>query len=360
MKTRWMVAVAMAAALSGSYAQAAGRQGDNVAPPAPAATAESVSGAPSCWAGGCQTAAGPAACDPCGSYNSCGSQNSSGTCDTSLFKECGKSNWIMDAEVAFLRYHRSAGVDTGLASRTVYTTSTSPQDIEFDYNATPRITVGWAAATGLGVRLRWWDYDHTARATNSTDDYISVDAFTMDLEVFDEIRLTKHVRLEGSGGIRLVNFREDVFASTVVNGGGTAVNQLTGRDYSSRFGAYGGVVGLQMNYDSKVGTFFARARYSIMMGDSAFQEDAVVTGVVTPARRIDIYDTVQSIAEVSIGYEIAWEMKCGATFSVRGGAEWQQWMNFDYNSSYISGPGLSFVPADVGFGGVFAGCGLKF
>ena len=227
MKTRWMVAVAMAAALSCGIAQAnnrlARRQVDSMAPPSPPAM-ESVGGAPARWEPSCS----PAQCgEACDSY---------GSCDSGCFTGCGKSCWILDAEVAFLRYHRTAGVDAGLPG----TPGNGPQDIEFDFNATPRVTVGWVAPSGVGVRFRWWDYDHDARATNGSGDFFSVDAFTMDLEVFEEIRLTKKLWLEGSGGVRSLSFREDAFRAASLTAAASAPRNLpapTVRRASARWAA---------------------------------------------------------------------------------------------------------------------------
>lgn len=339
MKTRWMMAVAMAAALSCGYAQAqdrlARRQGDVMAPPPPAA-ASAVAGAPNCWAGGCDTAKFAQGCNSC--------DTGCASCDTTckyLDSGCGKCRWIVDTEAAFLRYHRSAGVDaapTGIGGNV-------PQDIEFDFSATPRVTVGWIAASGIGVRCRAWDYDETARATNGSGSYISTDAFTIDAEVFEEVRLTKHLWLEGSGGIRYVNFREDVFVD--------GLNLDT--DGSTRYGTVGGILGLQLKRDTRVGTFFARGRCSVLMGDAVYY-DTEISGSITTERNV-AFDSVQGIIELAVGYELNWELSSGGIFSIRTGAEWQQWMNFDYNSPYVGG---GPVPGDVGFGGFFAGAGLKF
>ena len=139
--------------------------------------------------------------------------------------------------------------------------------------------------------------------------------------------------------------------------GGIGANQLTGINSSSRFGAIGGVAALQLKRDTAIGTLFVRGRYSIMMGDSAIELSLIENDVILTTQRRDLFDTVQSIAEVSVGWELNWELQSGGTFSVRTGAEFQQWMNFDYNTPTAS---ADVIPADIGFGGFFAGAGLKF
>ena len=80
----------------------------------------------------------------------------------------------------------------------------------------------------------------------------------------------------------------------------------------------GGVAGLQLKRDTTVGTLFVRARYSILMADSAIEVSAIENDVILTTQRRDLFDTVQSVAEIAVGWELNWELQSGGIFSVRG------------------------------------------
>ena len=61
----------------------------------------------------------------------------------------GPGGWFGMAEVTFFRYGRADGARMG---------STDPgEDAPFDFEASPRLTLGYMGDDGFGARLRYWD-----------------------------------------------------------------------------------------------------------------------------------------------------------------------------------------------------------
>ncbi len=66
---------------------------------------------------------------------------------------CDQSGWIFGAEATFFKYHRTDGVRYGGGNL---------DETQFDYNVSPRLTLGYVNCDGLGIRVRYWNYDQTA------------------------------------------------------------------------------------------------------------------------------------------------------------------------------------------------------
>ena len=104
---------------------------------------------------------------------------------------------FFNGEATFFRYHRADGM----------LVQGVPGDVvEYGFQASPRLTIGYGAADGLGVRARWWQYDHEERSSGGND--FSVDTYNIDFEVFQEICLNYCTTLELFAGIRYNEFEE--------------------------------------------------------------------------------------------------------------------------------------------------------
>ena len=134
--------------------------------------------APSCDAGCCES--------------SCCESSCCDSCFSNCCRGCG-NGLIFAAEATFFRFHEATGVEDGQGS-----------DAEFDFEASPRITLGFVNCNGRGARLRWWDYDHDTQSDRHRD--IEVDTYNIDLEVFQVIDLPCCVTLDLSAGIRYNEF----------------------------------------------------------------------------------------------------------------------------------------------------------
>ena len=80
----------------------------------------------------------------------------------------------------FFRYHRTDGVRVG---------DREDEGAEFDFAASPRITRGVKPCGDLGVRVRWFDYNHTQDTFSGRNELIAVDAYNFDIELFEEFAL---------------------------------------------------------------------------------------------------------------------------------------------------------------------------
>ena len=167
-----------------------------------------------------------------------------GLCGDDMFCEaCGDGAVTFDCELTFLRYHQSGGV---LASNS--------QPAEFGFDPAPRFVAGYEGCNGLGIRGRYWFFDHSAL----TDDGVeyAIDTYNLDLEGYKRIALGCQTSIEVSGGIRYNEF-----------------DQSDSLGLSNGFKGIGGTVGLQGNHRFGNGLgLYARVRWSIVQGDDELAE----------------------------------------------------------------------------------------
>src|SRR5439155_19663299 len=111
------------------------------------------------------------------------------------------------AELMWFRYHRADG-----ARVSNETARNGDDDVPFDFEITPRFSAGFVRGDGLGVRARYWRFDHTAikGAGTGDQDALSVNTYTIDWEVFDTFTLNCNWDVEVAAGIRYCHFREDM------------------------------------------------------------------------------------------------------------------------------------------------------
>jgi len=267
-------------------------------------------------------------CCPAQCGCSCGGC-SCGTCG--CFEPCCHSQGLWaTAELMFFRYHRADGVRVG--------DDAPVENVEFDFEATVRLTLGWVSSSGLGARVRWWEFDQNAAGVEPRDN-LGVDTYNLDVEVFDTFCLNRNWDLELSAGIRYNHFIEQ---ATDANAFRTNV-----------FHGYGGILGAEVrrlvccNH-----VLWARGRLAILM------DDKIVSNQAFDPRLTDV---VVAQTELAFGYNYIVPL-CDNSYVFAGvAAEWQLWSNF--SSSY---DGMAFGGAedrfdgqsDVGFGGFGIQAGL--
>lgn len=264
--------------------------------------------------------------------------SSCSSCDsacTGVYEDC-VGGWFALAETTFFRYHRADGVRIG---------STAPgEDAEFDFEASPRLTLGYVNCDGLGMRMRWWEYEHSAAAFEGAGSEMLVDTYTIDIEGFQEYYLSPRTTLILSAGIRFNEFDE-------------VMKDVASDDLRvNAFDGYGGILGLELwRQISCNGSLYAGLRGAILMGNKdVYNANTVVVGTDETYR-----DTVQGMFELSMGYQYSVELASDVRFIARAGAEWQNWYN--YSSSFNPDDEDEFAGAsDVGFGGVVLGAGLIY
>lgn len=225
-----------------------------------------------------------------------------------------------DLELNFMKYGKEAGV-----------TNAAGVDGGFEYEIAPRLTLGFQSDSGMGVRTRLWDFSHTSNSNGSAVDDILVDAFVLDVELFERIDLNCHTSLEWSGGLRYTDFTE-------------ALGVGTGPRLPASTEAWGGVIGAQVNRCLGRGEIYARARAAMMLAYDGSRPGAGNTQ----------FDMWTNQLEIGLGYELVREMRSGRLARLRVGYEWQDWEGFSNRGAV---PGAN---NDVGFAGFVLGAGLDY
>src|SRR5207244_2204274 len=78
---------------------------------------------------------------------------------------CG---WYAAGEVAWLRPSWKGFPAAQINVTAGDVTTRTAFDTDYDYDATPRITVGYTGCNGLGVRASWWEFDHDSNLVSVT------------------------------------------------------------------------------------------------------------------------------------------------------------------------------------------------
>ena len=220
----------------------------------------------------------------------------------------------------------------------------------YDYDILPRVWLGFTAASGLGVRTRYWQYDQTptpfqsnpylpAQAqvvsvifpatiyTTPPNDILNVsdslEVQSLDLEGTQKTRLGKMSILAG-GGLRYVVMRQGSQA-TVTNQG--AVTQSL--DWQRKFEGVGPTVSVEVERPlgilkdlAVVGAF----RGSLLYGEKNLNRVAVnAIDEGLPVVAMNNAHEVLGIGEIELGLEWTRQLARGGGLFVRGTYEGQLW-----------------------------------
>ena len=302
--------------------------------PTPATGSEGGSGAPGC---GCGTSCGCGASCGCGNACGCGCGSCCDSCCNSCCETGGTCGcfepcchcpglWA-SAELMWFRYHRADGVRVG--------TDEVGDDAEFDFEITPRFTVGWVGEDGLGFRLRYWEFDHNADAIEDAGSRVSVDTYTFDFEVFDTFCLNRNWDLEIAAGIRYNEFLE-VMADIPGD------NDLRFNSFSG----FGGVASVELRrLVGTNGVVWVRARSAILMDDKDILNDP------GQGQQVRLLDVTVGMTELAFGYDYVTPLCDGSYAFVGVQAEWQNWYNYSSGFEDTEDNEDFAGPSDVGFGG---------
>lgn len=227
---------------------------------------------------------------------------------------CDQSAWFFGAEATFFRFHEANGVQDA-----------DGDNVEFDFEASPRITLGYVSCDGWGARIRWWEYDHDAIAAG--DDVVDVDTYNIDFEIFQEVCLNCCTSVEISAGIRYNEFQ-------FLRENGSVATDL--HDFSG----VGGMFAIEGRRDLGCGLgVYARLREAIMTGD-----------MVLDGR--DEVDVTRPITEIAFGVAYG-----SCNWNVHAGLEWQNWANYTEGPAFLN---LDQEVNDIGFAGFVLGGELTY
>jgi hypothetical protein len=301
------------------------------------ATHAGYESAPASACGGCESSGGhcgscggcDACCGDCCGYDCCNTCCQQYCCEQGTcgcFEPCCHSAGVWaSVEWLFFRYHRADGVRVGVDAN---------EGVEFDFESTLRLTAGVVRDDGVGVRIRWWEFDHTQPAFEGGGSAMRVNTYTFDFELFDTFCLNRNWDLEIAGGVRCCEFEETM--QDIPGDAETRFNYFTG------FGVLGGaelrrVIGQQ-------GNVWLRARSAILMDD----KDVFNTSGAQQERLLDV--TV-GMTELAFGYDFVAPLQNGAYAFAGVQAEWQNWYNFSSGFEDTANNEDFAGPSDVGFGG---------
>lgn len=270
-------------------------------------------------------------------------------CDDGCCGSCG-GGFYAEGEALFFKYHRADGTAVGLG-----TPFDTDEDVEFEYTAVPRVSLGYVAANGLGIRARYFEFDQSEEANEGAPSHLAIDTYTIDLELFERICLNRCWAIELSGGVHYKEFSEFMFDSGVPDEPDLFEPRLNAID------GWGGVLGLEATRSMGCWAVYGRVRGSVITGDK-FVGNSIEFGDSLLAQGREVEDSIMHTIEYALGLECNRELSNGAALRLRAGYEWQMWYN--YSSSFagptnpltaMTGLGLGesiFTgPADVGLSG---------
>jgi hypothetical protein len=209
-----------------------------------------------------------------------------------------------------------------------------------EFQASPRITLGYIAPGGLGIRGRYWEFNQVLNPNEGAPGALAIDTYTIDVEVFERFAINDAWDFEVFGGVRYNSFDEN-FADLV----GDTEFRTVG------FDGYGIIGGLEARREMLRGAIYGRARWGILMDDKRLTN----TGSGTQ----DLLDTTVGVTEIAVGYEVSRVAAGGSLVFARFGVEYQQWSNYSSNFNTADADPEQFWTgsSDVGFAGVTASIG---
>ena len=225
-----------------------------------------------------------------------------GDCCTS----CCSGGAYADLELLFFKSYESDGVtgtDNNVGGR-------------YDFELAPRITLGYDSGCGYDVRLRYFHWDHNGPVG------AFVDTYNIDLEIAKEVCICD-AAVEFSTGLRYNEYRH-----RDANNIGNLADEY--------FSGAGIIMGIQTRYCVCSSTLYARARHSILVGDSEDPEDGEIRN-----------DVVLSQLELGTGVEVD---RCiaGMNTTLRLGVEFQDYFSYEDEDE------------DVGFFGFVLGGTVRY
>lgn len=331
------------------------------------------SGCSSCGDSGCGGCGSGPACGDCGDCNLC--------CDPC--GPCRTVTWMAGVEAVVVQpqFEDNTGLVVNNSDDDTFSTFESLA-LDYDFNASPRVWIGWETVTGLGGRVRYWTYDQSAdtlQASPSADGFGTVFAPILaadnrtfvpstsiptdrliansDLEV-DVVDLegTKNIHFDcwslmATGGVRWARISQNYDAELR-----NSNNQVPQRShFGHSFSGVGPTFSLEARRPvTRFLTAYTSARGSVLFGQgdmaSSTSEDLLLTNPFITMRSASRND-VLPIADVQIGGEWTRRLYYGGHLYFRGAFEGQFW----------GGAGSATTESgDLGFLGFTAALGINF
>jgi hypothetical protein len=270
----------------------------------------------------------------------CGPQNGGPQIGNDFINNsCRCAGIVGGAEVLLLKPFLGARAPTGPVSGDVAT---------YRYDAAQRYWLGYVREDGLGIRTRYFVYQHASNLAVANDPANAnlVEAImggtrvkAFDVEATQQVAFYRWSLLT-SAGLRYAQLGETTFANTIQTG----INTSTTND--NRFHGLGLTAGLQGQRSlgpwESLSVYFA-ARGSILFGNQS-QSGSTVNNLnnnFIPATAF-VHNDTMAIWEIACGPQWQHKTKRGLNLFVRGGLEAQLWQpgntsNIDLGNSGFAG-----------------------
>jgi hypothetical protein len=297
----------------------------------------------------CTACDASAVCDGCGGCGDCDA-----CCDPGYgITFCTCPGLEVGAEVVFLQPHLGSPNFAGIAFDGNVFTLDFPSN---DYDASPRVWVGWVFEKGLNIRARWWQFDQG----------LGSETFDMNVDGADVM---------GVGGLEVEaldleigqQFSAGLFEANVGGGirwGQTIHDFVLDVDVPDPIAPYSLAAFAVRDFEGVGPTMFAEfrrpvgcsglallanLRYSLLFGeDTAGLAVQDTDGLDIAALLAE--DVVVGVGEIQLGAEYATDLNYGRRVFIRGMFEAQQWSG--------TATAIPLFTNDLGLVGFSAGIGL--
>lgn len=306
--------------------------------------------------GGDQPPAAPVPSDlsgPAASCDSCGDVGCDWGCGGINFG--GSTGLVAGFEMTFLKPHINAAESIAIIPGLPLT------EIEDnEYNASPRFWLGYVGDSGLGWRIRWWEFNHTLNG-----------------ETFEIVGIG-NILVESLGGLEVealdieMTQEIDLGLWDMTVGGGVRYGRtehVTAQLYDDVLMAGFDDLAVASDFDGIGPTLFAEMRRPVgcngfafvgnMRASLLFGEDKLAAGFDDTDDGLLIVETAQDnvvgVLEAQLGGEYSSDIGCGTRVFARGMAEGQLWTDA---TRQINIAANSIESSDIGLVGLTFGIGV--
>lgn len=233
------------------------------------------------------------------------------------------AGWVGGAELTLLKPFHSMGIQ-----------GVQGTDFSFDLEPSPRLWLGYSAPSGLGIRARYWEFDHAISGPSivaGRTETVAFDTYAIDLEFTGWAGASPQWNILLGGGVRYVEYTEHSHSTINLTG-------ALGLLHEFQFSGFGPTVSAYV-YRPMRWNFgpFANLRGSVLMGD----EVEISTSISNDTE----LDNIRSIWELQLGAQWRPNLRWWGNWLIRAAYEVQYWNHFSGEEFYDGGE-------SVGFGGV--------
>ena len=242
---------------------------------------------------------------------------------------CRSAGLSGGAELTLLKPYHSLGIR-----------GADDTDLSFNLKASPRAWLGYSNSEGLGLRARYWQFDHSVSGSSDVagrDDSARFDVYVLDGELTSSEWIGQHWDVTLAGGLRYVEYEETRVSTTRATG-------AIFRYHEFGFSGLGPTLAASVSRPLGGGfSIFADSRASVVVGD----EREIVTGPVEEDRESD---NIRLIGDLQLGSQWSRPIRGGGEFFVRAASEAHYWDTFSGEDFFDGGESVGFAGVSFAVG----------